>query len=51
MPRVVHFEIHAGDPDRAVNFYKTSVWMELSKMGRTDGVLDGHHRPGRSARY
>jgi predicted enzyme related to lactoylglutathione lyase len=23
MPRVVHFEIHAGDPDRAVNFYKT----------------------------
>ena len=23
MPRVVHFEIHAADPDRAVNFYKT----------------------------
>lgn len=22
MPRVVHFEIHAGDPDRAVNFYQ-----------------------------
>ena len=22
MPRVVHFEIHAGDPDRAINFYK-----------------------------
>jgi predicted enzyme related to lactoylglutathione lyase len=21
MPRVVHFEIHAGDPERAVNFY------------------------------
>ena len=23
MPRVVHFEIHAGDPERAVNFYQT----------------------------
>jgi len=23
MPRVVHFEIHAADADRAVNFYKT----------------------------
>jgi len=23
MPRVVHFEIHAADPERAVNFYKT----------------------------
>ena len=23
MPRVVHFEIHAADPDRAVNFYQT----------------------------
>jgi len=23
MPRVVHFEIHAADPNRAVNFYKT----------------------------
>jgi predicted enzyme related to lactoylglutathione lyase len=22
MPRVVHFEIHAADPERAVNFYK-----------------------------
>jgi uncharacterized protein len=23
MPRVVHFEIHAADPERAINFYKT----------------------------
>ena len=23
MPRVVHFEIHAADPNRAVNFYET----------------------------
>lgn len=22
MPRVVHFEIHAGDPARAINFYE-----------------------------
>jgi uncharacterized protein len=22
MPRVVHFEIHVGDPDRAINFYE-----------------------------
>ena len=22
MPRVVHFEIHAGDPKRAINFYE-----------------------------
>ena len=22
MPRVVHFEIHAGDPARAINFYQ-----------------------------
>ena len=22
MPRVVHFEIHAGDPERAINFYQ-----------------------------
>lgn len=27
MPRVVHFEIHAGDPARAINFYdKTFGW-------------------------
>ena len=22
MPRVVHFEIHAGEPERAINFYQ-----------------------------
>jgi predicted enzyme related to lactoylglutathione lyase len=22
MPRVIHFEIHAGDPDRAIRFYQ-----------------------------
>jgi predicted enzyme related to lactoylglutathione lyase len=23
MPRVIHFEIHAGDPERAIKFYQT----------------------------
>lgn len=23
MPRVVHFEVHAGDPERAIKFYET----------------------------
>jgi uncharacterized protein len=31
MPRVVHFEIHAADPDRAVNFYKTLFGWEFQK--------------------
>ena len=31
MPRVVHFEIHAGDPDRAVNFYKTLFDWQFQK--------------------
>ena len=31
MPRVVHFEIHATDPDRAVNFYKTLFGWEFQK--------------------
>ena len=31
MPRVVHFEIHAGDPDRAVNFYKTLFGWSFQK--------------------
>jgi predicted enzyme related to lactoylglutathione lyase len=27
MPRVVHFEIHAGEPERAINFYeKVFAW-------------------------
>lgn len=31
MPRVVHFEIHAADPDRAVNFYKNLFGWEFQK--------------------
>ena len=37
MPRVVHFEIHAADPDRAVNFYKTLFGWEFQKW---EGPMD-----------
>ena len=29
MPRVVHFEIHADDPERAINFYKSVFGWEF----------------------
>lgn len=31
MPRVVHFEIHAGDPARAINFYEKVFGWTFSK--------------------
>jgi predicted enzyme related to lactoylglutathione lyase len=31
MPRVVHFEIHAGDPERAVSFYQTLFGWNFQK--------------------
>ena len=31
MPRVVHFEIHATDPERAVKFYTTAFGWEMHK--------------------
>lgn len=37
MPRVVHFEIHAGDPDRAVNFYSTVFGWSFQKW---EGPMD-----------
>ena len=33
MPRVVHFEIHAGDPQRAINFYTTIFDWKFSQWG------------------
>ena len=33
MPRVVHFEIHADDPERAVKFYEKAFGWKLSKWG------------------
>jgi uncharacterized protein len=37
MPRVVHFEIHAADPERAVNFYKTLFDWQFQKW---EGPMD-----------
>ncbi len=31
MPRVVHFEIHAGNPERAVEFYRSLFGWEFTK--------------------
>jgi predicted enzyme related to lactoylglutathione lyase len=37
MPRVVHFEIHAEEPERAVRFYRAVFGWEISKW---DGPQD-----------
>ncbi|HEX6552106.1 MAG TPA: VOC family protein [Ktedonobacteraceae bacterium] len=37
MPRVVHFEIHADDPQRAVNFYQSVFGWQIQKW---DGPED-----------
>ena len=37
MPRVVHFEIHAADPDRAVNFYQKLFGWSFQKW---EGPMD-----------
>lgn len=31
MPRVIHFEIHADDPERAVDFYRKAFGWEIIK--------------------
>jgi len=31
MPRVIHFEIHAGDPDRAIRFYEQVLGWQFQK--------------------
>jgi predicted enzyme related to lactoylglutathione lyase len=31
MPRVVHFEIHAAEPDRAVRFYRELLGWEITR--------------------
>jgi len=33
MPRVVHFEIHADDPERAVKFYSKAFGWKIEKWG------------------
>lgn len=36
MPRVVHFEIHAEDPDRARRFYETAFGWRVQHMPELD---------------
>ena len=36
MPRVVHFEIHADDPDRAAGFYASLLGWRFDKWGEQD---------------
>jgi predicted enzyme related to lactoylglutathione lyase len=50
MPRVIHFELHADDPDRAVLFYSTVLGWHFTKW---NGPMDywviktgGHEQPG-----
>jgi uncharacterized protein len=31
MPRVIHFEVHADNPDRAIKFYREVLGWEFSK--------------------
>jgi len=37
MPRVVHFEIHAGDPSRAISFYEKLFGWQFQKW---DGPME-----------
>jgi predicted enzyme related to lactoylglutathione lyase len=37
MPRVIHFEIHAQNPERAVQFYKSIFGWQITKW---DGPMD-----------
>ena len=37
MPRVIHFEIHADNPDRALEFYQTVLGWQFQKW---DGPVD-----------
>jgi uncharacterized protein len=36
MPRVIHFEISADNPERAVKFYREAFGWEISKWGPMD---------------
>jgi len=48
MPRVIHFEIPADDPSRAVKFYEDVFSWKISKWGSIDYWLatTGHSEPG-----
>jgi len=48
MPRIVHFEIHADDPERAIGFYEALFGWEISRWGEMDYWLirTGEGTPG-----
>ena len=48
MPRIVHFEIHADDPERAIGFYTALFGWEFSRWGEMDYWLirTGEGTPG-----
>jgi predicted enzyme related to lactoylglutathione lyase len=50
MPRVIHFEIHAAEPDRAIRFYNTVLGWHFTKWnGPQDYWLvktGSHEQPG-----
>ena len=41
MARVVHFEIHAEHPERAIQFYQKSFGWEFHKFKDTEGNVFG----------
>ncbi|HEX3043728.1 MAG TPA: hypothetical protein VHY08_03160 [Bacillota bacterium] len=44
MPRVIHFEILADQPERAAGFYQKVFGWGGSKVGRSGGLLAGEDR-------
>src|SRR5262245_29025913 len=49
MPRIVHFEIHAENPDRAIKFYTSVFGWEFKKWGEQEYWLimtGGKDKPG-----
>lgn len=51
-PRVVHFEIHAADPERAIEFYRSAFgwefpkWMEEPEYWGVMTAPEGSDEPG-----
>jgi hypothetical protein len=39
MNRIIHFEIHAGDPERAVKFYKDVFGWEIHEWVMPGGQM------------
>ncbi|MCU1255117.1 MAG: hypothetical protein JWM83_1416 [Candidatus Angelobacter sp.] len=44
MPRVIHFEFAADNPERAAKFYREVFGWESTKVGRPHGLLAGENR-------